>query len=183
MSENTGTPAPPAPPWGKDEDFDPEKAWKLIQTLRGAEATLTNKVRELQTAVDAKSAADKAEADKGKSETQRLAERLAEIETQAQKDRRALLVERAQRKHNLSDDALIFLTGETPEEIEQRAAALAAFGGKKDKDSSTDDVQPKDDAAQLPGRPAPALRPGHGGEPAVVIDAAALATEARARRR
>ena len=24
-----------APPWGSDEEFDPEKAWKLIQNLRG----------------------------------------------------------------------------------------------------------------------------------------------------
>ncbi len=183
MSENTGTTTPP--PWGSDDEFKPDKAWTLIQNLRAAETALKDKVRELQSAVDAKTAAEKAKADEGKSEIQKLTERLEAAEIQTKKDRRDLLIERAQRKHDLSDDALVFLTGDTAEEIEQRAAALAAFGGKKNKGSSTDDTKQKD-AAQTAGRPATELRPDHGGDHSPAFDTAgheALAADSRTRRR
>lgn len=50
----------PTPPWGDDKDFDPAKAWDLIQNLRGDKATLQTKLSEaapvLQAAEDARRA-------------------------------------------------------------------------------------------------------------------------------
>jgi hypothetical protein len=48
----TGTPATPAatPPWGSDEDFKPDKAWKLIEDLRADKEALSK--REVLTPAD-----------------------------------------------------------------------------------------------------------------------------------
>lgn len=42
QEENTST-----PPWGSDEDFNPEKAWGLIQNLRSEKLDLRAKLTEL----------------------------------------------------------------------------------------------------------------------------------------
>ena len=38
---------PPKPPWGSDEEFDPERAWSLIQNLRGDNQQLKDQVQPL----------------------------------------------------------------------------------------------------------------------------------------
>ncbi|KAB7752884.1 hypothetical protein [Mycolicibacterium mucogenicum] len=46
-------PATPAPPWGDDANFDPAKAWNLIQNLRSENKQLTTKVSEAKPILDA----------------------------------------------------------------------------------------------------------------------------------
>lgn len=54
-------PAGKTPPWGKPEDFNPEKAWELIQSLRASDRP--GKVTELQTKVAEMEAAQQAQMD------------------------------------------------------------------------------------------------------------------------
>lgn len=42
----------PAPPWGSDEDFNPDKAWTLIQNLRSEAASMKAASKELREKVD-----------------------------------------------------------------------------------------------------------------------------------
>ena len=62
----------PTPPWGTDEEFNPEKAWKLIQDLRSDKdklKPLADKARELE--------------DAQKSEVDKLNDRIKELEPTA----------------------------------------------------------------------------------------------------
>lgn len=177
MSDDASTTNTPTPPWGSDEDFNPEKAWKLIQNLRASEASLKSQNADLSAKV-----AEREDADK--TETQKLADRAARAEKLAADTRRELLIERIGRKHSLPEDAVEFLTGDTEEEIEARATKLAKLHGTTN-DSTTDgngEKPPADDPA-LPQRPQSQLRPGHGGESTTAFDPAALADMARTRRR
>lgn len=57
----TPTEPAPTPPWGSDEDFNPEKAWKLIENLRAESKDAKSKVKAFE---DAQlTAAEKAERD------------------------------------------------------------------------------------------------------------------------
>jgi hypothetical protein len=55
------TPTPPAaaapaamtPPWGSDAEFNPERAWNLIQNVRGENDQLKQKIAAAQPAIDA----------------------------------------------------------------------------------------------------------------------------------
>lgn len=155
-----------------DGEFDADRAARLIARLREEIADLKN---DLGTARSALQERDDAE----KTETQRLADRLKAAEEEAAKARRSLLVERATRKHNLPDDVVEFLTGDTEEEIEAKAERLAALSGGKRQEPE----QPSQDEEHgIPARPEPSLRPGHGGEPPVSIDPVAVARAARAAR-
>lgn len=44
QSTEDSTADSPTPPWGKDEDFDPERAWNLIQNLRSDKETLQSRL-------------------------------------------------------------------------------------------------------------------------------------------
>ena len=104
-----------APPWGSDEEFNPEKAWKLIQNLRKEKD-------------DLKPLADKAKQleDAQKSDQQKLQEALEAAQTDgaAAKAQAAMLA--AALEHGLSKDDLDLLDGVPPEQIADRAARLAA---------------------------------------------------------
>ncbi len=43
-------PEAPTPPWGSDEEFNPQRAWDLIQNLRGEKDEAKAKVREFEDA-------------------------------------------------------------------------------------------------------------------------------------
>ena len=102
------------PPWGSDEEFDPSKAWKLIQNLRSDIEELKPKAAKAKELEDAQ-----------KSESQRLADQLeaAKSEGSAAKSEAARL--KAAIKHGLSEDDLELLGDGTPEQIEERAKRLA----------------------------------------------------------
>lgn len=118
--------AAPAPPWGTDEQFDPAKAWSLIQNLRGDLTQKTARIAELtpyeQKIRDAE--------DAQKSEVQRLTEQMAEVQkTAAERTTEALRL-RIAIKNGISDeDAETFLTGATEEQMTRQAERLVAMQG------------------------------------------------------
>lgn len=57
------------PPWGDAKNFDPDKAWNLIQNLKGENSQLKSKAAEAQPILDAAEAARRAE--QGELETTR----------------------------------------------------------------------------------------------------------------
>ncbi|MBW3663566.1 MAG: hypothetical protein KY469_10740 [Actinobacteria bacterium] len=103
------------PPWGSDEEFDPEKAWKLIQNLRGDVDELKPKAAKLKELEDA-----------DKTEAQRAAERAAEAEKRAAEAEAQAAKLEAAVKHGLTEEDLDLLGTGTPEEIAERAEKLAA---------------------------------------------------------
>lgn len=175
------------PPWGSDENFDAARAWTLISNLRDEVGTIKAERDSLKASADERAAAEQTDAE-------RAAARATQAEERAKAAERALWTERALRKHplpeGLSDeeeaDFVAFLSGETPEEIERKAARLAALrGAEKTADEGTPSGdQPGQAPAEIPGRPQPHLTPtpGHGGTQPEPFDAAAIAKAARARR-
>lgn len=159
-------PAEKPAPWGAD--FDPDRAWKLIQNLRTDLDTIKSERDELKTERQAREDAKKSDQDK-------LTERLTATEQQFKDAQRALFVERALRKHAIPDELVDFLTGDTEEAITAKAEKLATLG-KPAPDANPDAPAPDADAA---GRPTPALTPGHGGDAPVPFDPAAIAKKAR----
>jgi hypothetical protein len=119
-TEGPGQDSPPAPdkaeapPWGSDDEFDPRKAWNLIQNLRKEKAEaaeLKRKVAEYESA----------------NLTER--ERLEKERESAISERDATVTELAQLraavKYGLEPDDLELLGSGTPEQIDTRAKRLA----------------------------------------------------------
>lgn len=120
-------PAPQAgaiPPWGSDTDFNPEKAWALIQNLRGDNEKKNQRIAALEPHEKRIQEIEDAQ----KSEIEKAMGRAATAETEAAKKATEVLRLRTALKHNISDeDADLFLTGSTAEQLEQQAARLAAL--------------------------------------------------------
>lgn len=99
--------AKPAPPWGSDDEFNPEKAWKLIQDLRKDKERLkplADKAKELE--------------DASKTEGERLAEQAAEAAARAEAaERRALLAEARAERPSLTPAQVARLQGDTVDEL------------------------------------------------------------------
>lgn len=131
-------PEQPAPPWGSDQEFNPEKAWRLIQNLRSEVGELKPKAQKLAELEDAQ-----------KSEQQRLQEQLEAAQAESVKAAVDAARYRAAMKHGLDDDDLDLL-GDDPEQIEVRAERLAARIA----------AATPDPAASPSRRPQERLRPG-----------------------
>ena len=173
-AENDGSPKPEGqvssgtqtPPWGAD--FDADRAWRLIQNLRSE----IDKIKgERDTLASERQARDDAE----KTDLQKLSDRLKAAEDSRGAAEHALLIERAQRKHQLPDDLMEFLTGTTEEEIEDKAKRLAAIKGGSEEEQTDPNPDPS-------GRPKPSLIPGHNSPESNQFDAAAVAKEIRSKR-
>lgn len=174
----TEDPKPSTPPWGDDANFDAARAWTLIENLKADVEKIKVERDTIKTDRDSlKTAADTA-ADAEKTEAQKIADRAAAAEERAKTAERSLWTERALRKHPLpagldeetEAEFLAFLSGESAEEIERKAARLAALSGK---------AETPGEAPANSTRPTPNLTPGHGGTPPVPFDAAAVAKAAR----
>lgn len=172
------------PPWGDAENFDPERAWRLIENLREEVASIKAERDALKADADKR-------ADAEKTDLQRAVERAEAAEQRAKEAERSLWTERALRKHPLPEgldeeteaEFLAFLSGDSEEEIVRKAARLEALrGGAKSADEKPDGEQGAgaEQSAQVPGKPAPALVPGHGGDAAEPFDPDAVAQAARA---
>ncbi|QXO14540.1 scaffolding protein [Arthrobacter phage Kaylissa] len=158
-------------PWG--DDFDAERAWKLVQNLRTEVATLKTENGTMKTKLQASE-------DEGKTELQKLQERLAAAEQTAKEKERELSLAKVLRKHPELEEFADLLTGDTEEELAAKAERLAAIGkGKKDEDDADKGDDQKPDAPELPGKPQPNLTPGHGGEDSTPFDPTAIALAAR----
>ena len=158
------------PPWG--DDFDAERAWTLVQNLR-------SDLKKVKDERDTLATERQAREDEGKPELEKLTGRLTKVEQDFKDAQRALFVERALRKHSISEDLVEFLTGDSEEEILAKAERLASLNkGKSDDDKDDKDGEQELDDA---GRPKAALRPGHGGDSPAPFDADAIAKAARER--
>lgn len=132
-----------APKW--DGDFDPERAARLVENLRTEVEGLKAKNTEATAKLSEYEQAQMSEAEKA-------AQRAASAEAELAKVRRELAVSAAIRKHGLSDDDAEWLSGETAEEIDAKAAKLAQRLPAK--------------PAETAPLPATLPVPGHGGDPA-----------------
>lgn len=80
----TGTQTPEAPPWGTDEQFDPQKAWNLIQGLKSDKEKLAKRPVLTDDAAAKLAQFEKLEQD-SKTELQRKTEELTRWQTDAEK--------------------------------------------------------------------------------------------------
>lgn len=172
-SPTTATPESPEP--GEPEfegEFDEARAKALVANLRKDLASVKADRDAIKAERDTLKSAETERENASKTEAQRAAEELANAKAEAAAARREAWVTKAIAKHSLSDDVADFLTGDTEEAILERAERLASLGGGN---------APKSDGDPAPaGRPAPELKPGHGGESEEPFDGAALAAEIRA---
>lgn len=150
-------PAEPTKPWGDDTDFDAEKAWTLIQNLRGDKAKTQQERDELAARVQAAE-------DAKLSEQERIAKELEQAKTELAEQRRKV----ALTQYGLPESALTFLTAESAEEIDKQASALAGLVPKKEPETpkvpadsrakpalpngQTDDIPPAFDPVEIARR-------------------------------
>jgi hypothetical protein len=118
--------ADPKPPWGSDEEFSPEKAWNLIQNLRGdldkAKPAIA-RVKELE--------------DASKSEAQKLAEDRDSHKARAETAEAQLMRLTVGLEKGLTPAQAKRLVGTTKEELEADADELLASFGSNSTPSTT----------------------------------------------
>jgi hypothetical protein len=136
--------APETPPWG--DDFDPARAWNLVQNLRADKEKLTGKVTDFEKAAQDAADAKKSDLERALARAEKAEKAIADREAAA---KRTAVLE----KHGLSADDAAFLAGVSDDDLDARAQALAARFGVG---------QSKPDAAEaIPGKPTPKLTAGH----------------------
>lgn len=159
---DTATPAAledKSPGW--DGEFDPERAARLVANLRDESKKAKEELAELRLKLTEKEDAEK-------TELQRIQERAERAEAELNATKSALLVAEIAKEYGVPAD---LLSGNTREEIEARAKALADWAGAT-----------KRPADEIPGRPKPKLVPG--GSPTDTsepFDPVATAAKIRAR--
>ncbi|AYN59093.1 head scaffolding protein [Arthrobacter phage Yang] len=164
-------------PWG--DDFDAERAWKLVQNLRTERDGLKAERDALKVERDTLATEKDSVATEGQSELQKLQARLDQIEKEAKQKDRDLALQKVLRNHPDLEEFADLLTGDTEEELAAKAERLAAIGkAKAPADDAAKDGE-KDGAQALPGKPQPNLTPGHGGEDTTPFDPTAIALAAR----
>jgi len=114
-------PEAPTPPWGSDDEFDPKKAWDLIQNLRAQknDPTAAKKLAELE-----KFKADAEDAQR--TESERLTLRAEQAEKVAAEKDSELARTKAALKFHLSEEDAAALDGIPVDRIEAVAERLAS---------------------------------------------------------
>lgn len=170
-TENEQTPATNAgaAPWG--EDFDAEKAWRLVQNLRTERDGLKTERDALKGERDALAT----ERDGLKTELQTKTD---EAERLSKETAREVALQKVLRKFPDLEDFADLLTGDTEEELVAKAERLAKIG-KPAEPADGDKGEQKPETPELPGKPQPNLTPGHGGEDSTPFDPTAIALAAR----
>ncbi|CCQ44319.1 hypothetical protein ARTSIC4J27_243 [Pseudarthrobacter siccitolerans] len=153
-------------PWG--DDFDADKAWRLVQNLRAENSDLKSENSKLKTERQDRE-------NEGMSELQKLQDRLNELEKAAKDKDRDLALQKVLRKHPELEDIADLLTGDTEDELMAKAERLAKLGKKSDGEGD----EQKPGPTELPGMPKPNLTPGHGGDDTEPFDPVAIAKAAR----
>lgn len=138
--------------------FDADRASRTIAALRA-------EVREVRSALAT------AQADAAASSSA-----MSAAEERAVTAERTLYVERARIAHNLPEDVVEFLTGDTEEEIKAKAERLARLGKATAPQPEPAPVEPQPSPVT---RPEPALVPGHGLHPPDTFDPRTVAAAAR----
>lgn len=152
--------APSPPPWG--DDFDAEKAWRLIQNLRADNQTVKSKLAEYDKARQAEEDAKKSELQRALERAERAERALKEREAA---DQRAAALKAALKKHGLSDEDAELLEDVALDKLDERAQALAKRLNRDRQDVTE----------TIPGKPAPKLTPGHEGPSKPTFDPDAIA--------
>jgi len=139
---SSGSGDQPKPPWGSDEDFKPDTAWRLIQNLRGD----VEKLKATKAERDDLAAKVKEYEDAGKSDAERRDEQLASTT----KERDSLKNENARLRValdlGLTASQAKRLVGETEDELRADAEELLKdFGGSKKDAGSGKRQRPKED--------------------------------------
>jgi hypothetical protein len=150
--------AEPTPPWG--DDFDPARAWSLIQGLRTDKAALSTKVSTFEQAAQAAADAERTDLERAIARAEQAEQAIAA--RNAADQRAAVLV-----KHNLSAEDAAFLKNIPDAELDATAEQLSKRLGL-DQAAATA-------AGQIPGMPAAKLTPGHAGAGAAPVDPEAIA--------
>lgn len=107
------------PPWGDEKDFDPERAWKLIQDTRADR-------EKIKTDRDVLSAKEKERTDAAKTEQEKAAERTAAAEETAKSATSEAARLRVALKKGLTESQAKRLIGDTEEDLENDADELLA---------------------------------------------------------
>lgn len=120
--------SPDKPPWGDDDKFDPERAWRLVRDVRADAARAKAERDELAKKV-------KATDDATKSEQEKLEERAVGAEGRAAKAETDAARLRVAVRKGLSETLAGRLVGESEEDLETDADKLLdeLRGGKDDK--------------------------------------------------
>lgn len=105
-----------APKW--EGDFDPDRAARLVANLRA-------EVQRKQDALATANAKLTEYEQEKMSEQEKLAQRAEEAERERDELKRSLMVSEVVRKYGLPDDLAQFLSGDTAEEVEEKAKVLA----------------------------------------------------------
>lgn len=134
------------PPWGDDANFDPQRAWKLIQDVRSDLDKVKNERDTLR-----KEKADREEAEKTDEQKREDAKAAAE-KTATEAQREAIRLRVALRK-GLDETQSKRLVGETEEELEKDADDLVASFKNEDEGGNEGGQEPR-------RRPQERVRPG-----------------------
>lgn len=105
------------PPWGSDEEFDPKRAWKLIEGLRGDIGKVKTENEELRGKVQEHEDASKSDQEKLEERASTAEKTAAEATAEAARLRVAL-------KKGLTETQAKRLVGENEEELEKDADEL-----------------------------------------------------------
>lgn len=111
----------PNPPWG-NEEFDPQRAWTLLQNVRGDLQRSQGRNRELEAEKSARERQQMSELDRTKAERDDLQRQLGQTRLEALKSQVAIA-------KGLSAEAMEFLSGSTQEELEANADKLKRMIG------------------------------------------------------
>lgn len=151
-----------------DGEFDADRAARLVANLR---ADLDKAKADLKTATDTLTA----QADAEKSDLQKAQDRIAALEKENVSIKTEALRVRIAAKHNLPEDVHEFLVGDTEEEMEKRATALAKYAKKGETEETGE-------TSEIPGKPKTRLVPGHtSGDDDAAFDPKAIAAAIRER--
>lgn len=117
------------PPWGSDDEFDPQRAWKLIQDVRSDADKRKAEAEELRQKV-------KKHEDASKSDQEKLEERATTAEQRAVKAEKEAARFKVALKKGLTEVQARRLVGDSEEDLAKDAdELLASFKGSENEES------------------------------------------------
>lgn len=154
------SPAAQTPPWGKDEDFNPEKAWELIQNLRKEKTpdtkALEAKVTELQNGmVSRNQALAEALGLKEAPKTEDLAETVKNLQSQFQASQAEATKLRIAAEKGVPAEYHYLLTETDTEKLTAQAEMAAEYARLKAAAAGTPEFQANPGQGQGGGTPTP----------------------------
>jgi hypothetical protein len=147
--DREGQEGPPErkPPWDSDDDFDPERAAKLLENLRDDLDKIKGERDDLRTKVQEHE-------DATKSDTQKLEERATKAEARAAAAENSAARLRVALNKGLTETQAKRLVGDSEEDLEKDAdELLSSFRAEDDEGRTSVRVVRASDCGQVPRRP------------------------------